>query len=326
MTQKNPFRIALLLYQGCMGTQVFGVAEVLRIGMDIGASLGEPKTPAFDIELIGLSGRQVNIAGGISVAARRPTGAYDLLIVPGLEISRHVDWDAKLAPLSREIAFIRKSFAAGTTVASACVGAFLLGEAGLLNGRRVTTAWLFTHILASRYPAAQLRPESVLLEDGAVMTTGAVSSVFDLALYLVKRALGAEVATATARVVLLREQRASQAPYVDTTLFGKSWPTFSQNLAQWFGARLTERYDLARVALAFHVSASTLLRRVKAETGDSPLTLLQKARVNKAKQLLTSTPWSIARITEEVGYSDVTTFSRLFLRHVGETPARHRRH
>jgi transcriptional regulator GlxA family with amidase domain len=272
-----------------------------------------------------MGGRTVHIAGGIPVGAEAAAGRYDLLIVPGLEITRHVNWTQKLGPLSREVAFIRKTFAAGTPVASACVGAFLLGEAGLLNGRTATTAWLFAPELAKRYPMVKLQADAVLLEDGAVITTGAVSSAFDLAIHLAKRYLGAEVAAATARVALLPGQRASQAPFVDRQLMGQNLPSFSHNLAQWFQQRLTDDYDLQRVAQAFHVSASTLMRRTKAETGKSPLTLLQHARVDKAKQLLLSTTWGIEHITEQVGYSDPTTFSRLFSRVVGETPARFRR-
>jgi transcriptional regulator GlxA family with amidase domain len=273
-----------------------------------------------------VGGRTVTVAGGFAVGVQRPQGVYDLLIVPGLEISRLDEWDIKLAALARELAFIRKSFAAGTPVAAVCVGTFLLGEAGLLAGRKATTAWLCAADLASRYPAATLSADAVLVEDGAVITTGAVSSAFDLAIHLVKKTLGAEVATATARLALLSQPRASQAPFVDSTLLGQtSLPSFAQGVAQWLGARLTETYDLERLAQAFHVSTRTLLRRVKTQSGNSPLALLQQARVDKAKQLLSDSALSIAQITEAVGYADVPTFSRLFANHVGETPARYRR-
>ncbi len=321
-------RIGILAYDGCMGTQLFGIAEVLRIAHDLAQRAGPQRPINLQVQTVGVghrAGRVVRIAGGMSVAVQRPRGRYDLLIVPGLEITRNVDWDAKLAPLSGEVAFIRKTFAAGTAVASVCIGAFLLGEAGLLNGRRVTTAWLFAQDLARRYPAVRLQPDALVLEDGAVTTTGAVSSAFDLAFHLIKRLWGAELANATARVCVLPSQRASQAPFVDSTLVPRSLPSFSEQLAQWFGQRIAEEYELAQVARAFHVSPSTLMRRVKSETGLSPLSLLQQLRVDKAKQLLCGTNWSIARITEAVGYDDVVRFSRLFARWVGETPARYRR-
>lgn len=317
-------RIAVLAYDGCMPTQLFGISDVMRIAGDMDLAHGSKRGLRLDVEMVGLSARKVVLAGGLAVQVGRPVGHYDLLIVPGLETRPREDWTAKLAPLGREVEFIRSSFARGTTVASVCVGAFLLGEAGLLNGRKVTTAWMFAADLASRFPAALMQSEAILLDDGAVITTAAVSSAFDLVIYLVKRHLGADVATATAAVTLFPGQRESQSPYVDSQLLKLELPTFSQNLRQWFEARLTDGYDLERVALAFHISGRTLMRRVRAETGKSPLTLLQEARVDKSKQLLKSTNWSIARIVEAVGYSDVVSFTRLFSRLIGETPTKYR--
>lgn len=323
--RQRPMRVAVLAYAGCMGTQVFGLSEVLRLGADICRTQGARTALPFDIQVVGLHGRWVSIAGGNAIATQRPVGRFDLLIVPGLEISRQVDWDTALAPLKRELAFIRKTFAAGTAVASVCVGSFLLAEAGLLDGRKATTAWLFAPALAQRYPTVAVDAAAVLLEDAGVTTTGAVSSAFDLAIHLVKRRLGAAVATATARVSLLPDQRMSQSPFVDARMLQPDLPPFAQQVAQWLDARLAKPFQLARMAQAFCVSSSTLMRRVKTETGHTPLALLQKTRVEKAKQLLHTTSWSLARITEAVGYTDIASFSRLFTRWVGESPARYRR-
>jgi transcriptional regulator GlxA family with amidase domain len=318
-------RIALLAYRACMGTQLFGIADVLRIASQIDALRHGSPRMRFDVQLVAAAGTSVAVSGGLLLPARRPRGRYDLLIVPGLLAEQDTAWSTTLAPLAAELAFIRKDFARGTPVASVCVGAFLLAEAGLLDGRQATTSWLFASEFAARYPAAQVQADAMLLEDGGVITTAAVTSAFDLALHLVKRHLGAAVASATARATLLPSVRTSQAPYVDHALASPPLPTFSGRLRDWFKARLAEPYDLERVANAFHVSPRTLMRRVKAETGVSPLTLLQHARVDKARQLLASTRWSVGRITEEVGYSDAATFARLFARRVGEPPSAYRR-
>ncbi|MBA3594464.1 MAG: helix-turn-helix domain-containing protein [Pseudomonadota bacterium] len=327
--KKKPLRIAILAYEACMGTEIFGLVDVLLIASHLAGHMekapGVSTPQPFDVQVVGMAGRTVTVAGGVAVGVKQPRRVFDLLVVPGPEVSRQGAWDARLAPLSRELAFIKKSFARGTPVASVCAGTFLLGEAGLLADRKVTTAWIFAKDLAQRYPAAKVDAEAVLVEDGAVTTTGAVTSVFDLAIHIVKRTLGARVATATARVALLQNPRLSQAPYVDAALVPSDMPSFSQSVAQWLGQRLSETYNLERLAQAFHVSARTLLRRTKAETGHTPLALLQTARVEKAKQLLTGTTWSVARITEKIGYTDVATFSRLFAGRVGETPARYRR-
>jgi len=317
-------RIAVLAYTGCMPTQLFGVADVLRIAADIDRAMGAKRGVSLDVELVGLPGRKVTVAGGLALQLKRPTGHYDLLVVPGLETRRPPDWPQALASLSAEQRFIGQRFARGATVASICTGAFVLGEAGLLDGRNVTTAWLFAADLAARYPQARVNADAILLQDGAVITTAAVSSAFDLAIHLVKLYLGAEVATATAAVTLLSAPRASQSPYVDSALLEPERPTFAGNLMQWFESRLTEAYDLHRVAEAFHVSGRTLIRRIKAETGKSPLALLQQARVEQAKRLLRGCDWPIVRVVEAVGYADVVSFSRLFARCVGETPAKYR--
>jgi transcriptional regulator GlxA family with amidase domain len=325
MKTKPKLRIALLAYEGCMGLEIFGVADILLVANLVAQGMGKSSADAFEVEVIGLRGSLVKMAGGFELNAKRPRGMFDMLIVPGLEVSQSTQWDAKLKRLESELAYIRKSFARGTSVASVCVGTFLLAHAGLLEDRQATTAWIMTQDLAQRYPHIQVRRDAVLVEDGAITTTGAISSSFDLALHLIKRTLGADVASATARIALLPKPRASQGPYVDTRLIEHAHPSFSKSVAQWLEQRLKEPYDLNRLAQAFHISPRTLMRRVKTETGHSPLTLLQKARVSQAKYFLNTTAWSISKIVEFVGYTDIATFTRLFVREVGETPARYRR-
>ena len=324
MTPSKPFRIALLAYDGCMGLEIFGIADVLLVANHVARAMGKAVATPLEVRVVSLQGRMVRAAGGIALGTQRPRGTVDLLIVPGLEVIQGTQWPAKLACLQPEVAYIRKSFARGTHVASVCVGSFLLGEAGLLEDRHVTTAWIMADDLARRYPLARVNPHAVVLEDGAVTTTGAISSTFDLALHLVRRTLGADVASATARIALLPKPRASQAPYVDAELIAPRLPSFSTSVTQWLVQRITEPYNLRRLAQAFHVSPRTLMRRIKAETACSPLGLLQQARVVKARQLLSTTSWSIQKIVESVGYADLPTFSRLFVRQVGETPARYR--
>lgn len=330
---KHPFRIAILAYRSCMGTEIFAIADVLLIATHManamGKTMGKAAQAPFVVQVVGLLGKSVDVAGGIAVGTKRPRGVYDLLIVPGLEVSQRGQSAARIKPLQHELTFIQKTFARGTPVASVCVGSFLLAEAGLLHGRKATTAWLFAKELASSYPTVQVRQDAVLIEDGAVTTTGAVSSAFDLAIHIVKRQLGAQVATATARVALLQNPRSSQLPYVDEALVARNTESmresFSHHVKQWLSQRLAAPYDLEGLARAFNISSRTLLRRMKAETGQSPLTLLQHLRVDSARNLLSTTTHSVARITEDVGYSDVATFSRLFARQMGETPAKYRR-
>lgn len=228
-----------------------------------------------------------------------------------------------MSALALEIAYLAKAFARGTPVAAVCVGAFLLGDAGLLDGRRATTSWLFAPDLARRFPAAVVDPAAMLVEDGGVVTTGSFSAAVDLAMHLVRQSASAKVQRAVARMGLLDDRWASQAPFIDTRMLARPEGAFAASVHAWLGQRLAEPYNHKQLAAALYVSDRTLLRRVKQETGQTPLAYLQQARVGKA--LLESTSLSVAQVTERVGYADVATFCALFKRNVGQSPAEYRR-
>lgn len=322
-------RIAVLAYDGCMGMEVFGLCDTLLVANRVAQALDEHDragVPLFEVALISVAGADVIAAGGLRIGTRRAARkAPDLLVVPGMELSARANCLQPLTRLAPEVAFIARAFAKGTPVAAVCVGAFLLGQAGLLDGRRATTSWLFAAELAQRFPGADVQPSALLVEDGGVTTTGSLSATFDLAMALVRKAASAKVSRAVARLALLDERRASQAPYIDSRMLAAPSGTFGASVAAWMEQRLAQPYDLTSMAAAFHVSARTLLRRFKAETGASPLSHLQQARIGKAKLLLESSRHSVAQVTERVGYGDVATFGTLFKRIVGQSPAEYRR-
>jgi transcriptional regulator GlxA family with amidase domain len=317
--------IALLAYPGCMGTQLFALSDFLLIASHVAAALEPGRRPPLNVRLVAARAGGVPLAGGTVLQLPALRGRPDVLVVPGMEVTRLGQWDQKLSPLSAEVALIRRRHEAGVQIASMCVGGFLLAEAGLLDGRRAATAWVFEREFAARYPQVRLQRGAMLARDREFTTTGAVSSVFELARRLAQDHYGAKVAAATARLALVSGRRSSQLPYVDTALLPGDPQTLAGQVQRWLAARLHQRYDLATLAAAFHVSARTLLRRYREQAGGTPLSWLQQARVQKARHWLESSRKSLAQIVEDVGYEDVATFSRLFLRHVGETPASYRR-
>lgn len=320
-------RIAVLAFDGCMGMEVFGLCDTLLVANRVAQALGgAPAAPLFEVAVISLSGDDVRAAGGLRIGTRRaPRKQPDLLVIPGMELSDRASCLQPLTHLAPEVAYIRRAFARGTPVAAVCVGAFILGEAGLLDGRRATTSWLFAADLAQRFPKADVDCAALLVDDGGVATTGSFSATFDLAMHLIRQRASPKVQRAVARMALLDERRASQAPYIDSRMLARPTGTFAASVAAWLGQRLAEPYNLAVLAGAFHVSERTLLRRFKQETGVSPLAHLQQARVDRAKLLLESTSDGVAQVTGQVGYGDVATFGTLFKRLVGHSPAEYRR-
>lgn len=321
----RPVDIALLAYAGCMGAEVFSVADMLLIANRLAVSLEPSQAEPFSVQVVSVAGGAVALAGGFAIATRRLRGQPALLVVPGLELGGFGQWDTKLSLLAREIALIRRHAARGTSLASVCIGSFLLAEAGALESRKATTAWPFATEFAARYPGVKLNASAVLLQDGRVTTTGAVSSAFDLGVHLVSKYANERLSRAAARFALVGAGRITQLPYVDKALVPMSKHPFTEQVNRLLLAGMGQGYDLKALAATLNVSPRTLLRRYAAEAGMTPLTWLQRARVEKAKQLLEKTRLGLGQIVVAVGYQDVPTFSRLFVREVQETPAQYRR-
>lgn len=314
-------RIGVLAYPGCLGSEVFGVIDLLTIAGHV-ARAARPASPTFDTRVVSPR-RKVLATGGVAIGAG-PVREVDVLVVPGFELSPALDLDARLAGLRPEIETLRSHARRGGAVVSICVGAFLLGESGLLHDRRATTSWLFADRLADRFPQVRLCSDELVVSDAGVSTTAGFSAMYDFALDLVERYCGAETARRTAKIALVDAGRASQAPYVDHELLPAVGDTFAAGVQRWLDQHLRQPYHLGRLARRFRVSTRTLLRRYKAETGETPLAYLQRARVDRARHLLEVTDLSQGQLLGQVGYTDPGSFARLFVRHVGIAPSAYR--
>lgn len=320
-----PAHVGVLAYHGCLGTEVFGIVDMLLFANRIAAATGVAREDLFRVTVAAREASEVVTAGGVALRATSWHEHFDVLVVPGFEVRspRHVD--RALEQWRPEIAYIASAAAAGVPVASVCVGAFLLGEAGLLDGRRATTSWLFAGQLQRRYGLATVDADLMIASDGAVTTTAAFSAVHDLALRIIQAHAGDDLTRHVARLSLVADNRNSQAPYVDGALLESGAGTLAQPAKRWLVKRLAQPYDLAALARAFHVSTRTMLRRFASETGQSPLDYLQQARVDAAKRLLESPDHTVASAMRHVGYTDPASFRRLFTARAGMTPAAYRR-
>ncbi|MFF5504773.1 GlxA family transcriptional regulator [Streptomyces roseolus] len=317
----SPLRVSVLAHPGCFASEVYGVPDLLTMAAHVSAARGRTE-PSYETSVVSPR-RRVLAAGGarIDVAAVRPA---DVLIVPGFDLPPSLDPDAALAGLAPELAAIREAAASGTALVSICVGAYLLAEAGLLDGREATTSWLHADRFARRYPGVRIRADRLVVTDGGVTTTAAFSAMYDFALRFVRDHDGPGTARATARVALLDDTRSTQSPYVDTDLLPTAGRAFSATVMRHLDQNLAARYDLTGLAREFGVSTRTLLRRFGAETGRTPLAYLHTARVRRACHLLETTDRSVAAIAADVGYRDPGTFSAVFVRHTGRRPSVHR--
>jgi len=317
---RTALRVGVLAYPGCFASEVYGVTDVLSISNHVAAGTRRPEPP-FTVRV--MSPRRRVVADGGFPLGVGPVEPVDLCVVPGFPLVGDA-LDDRIAGLGPELALLASLGNQGAEVASICVGAFLLGAAGLLDGRRATTSWLLADDLAARFPGTTVCADQLVVSDRGVTTTAAFTAMFDLAVGLARSHAGEPVARLTARIALL-EERASQTPYVDPALLPAPGQSFAARVQRRLDQHLAEPYDLDRLAAAFHVSTRTLLRRFRAETGTTPLGHLQRTRIRRAQRLLETTDLALGQVCAQVGYADAATFGRLFRREVGLTPGQYRR-
>jgi transcriptional regulator GlxA family with amidase domain len=321
-TRSEPLRVGVLAYPGCFAAGTLALHDLLLVANRVAAAARQPQ-PFQPAIIVARPERRITAAGDVVITPTAATTTCDLLVVPGFDLVPEADIDAILTGMKPELRLIRRHSRSGSGLASACGGAFLLAEAGVLDGRRATTAWLFASAFAERYPAVRLEADRMLVTDGPVTTAAAFSASHDLAMQIIRRSTGEGIARRTARVTLIPDNRTSQAPYIDPTAHIAA-DEFAEDVRRWLAARLADPYHLDRLAAAFHVSTRTVLRRFTQACGQSPLEHLQDLRVAHAKHVL-ETGASVHQAMHAVGYSDPGTFRRLFAGRVGQTPAAYRR-
>jgi transcriptional regulator GlxA family with amidase domain len=312
--------VGVLAYPGCFASEVFGVLDLLTIGTQVAHT--HRQTPALRTIVVSPRHR-ITASGGVLVGVQ-PIQPVDVLVVPGFAFVPGEDIRTRLSTLTPEVRVVCSQVAAGRAVVSICVGAFILGAAGALDGRKATTAWLFAEDLRRQVPAARVVSDELVVTDSGVTTTAAFSAMYDFVLGLIERHHGPTVARRTARIALLDDTRTSQSPYVDERLLAPPGSSFARAVQRHIEGNLGLPYDLSRIAEHFHLSTRTFLRHYKAETGEAPLAHLRRARVRRAQHLLETTTWTLGDVQRTVGYRDSGAFTALFHRHTGLRPRDYR--
>jgi transcriptional regulator GlxA family with amidase domain len=241
----------------------------------------------------------------------------DLIAVPAARIRD--DYPEEL------LEALRRADARGATLLSVCSGAFVLGAAGLLDGRDCTTHWRFADALARRFPKARVNPDVLFVDDGNLISSAGTSAGIDASLHLVRRELGSAFANTIARNMVVPPQRdGGQRQYIERPISDCTDDTFSE-LIDDLAQRLDETHTVAGLASRVHMSTRSFSRRFVAETGVSPMQWLTRQRILHARLLLETTDLSIEEVAVRCGFASATLFRHHFDQEVGVPPTRYRR-
>ena len=211
-------------------------------------------------------------------------------------------------------------------VVSTCTGAFLLGEAGLLDGKRATTHWGYLRDLQARYPKAIVIDEGIHVRDGKVWTSAGLTAGIDLALALVEEHHGHAVAMAVARrMVLFLRRSGNQAQFSEPLRRQEKEPPKLHDLSAYVLDHLDDDLSVERIAASVGMSPRSLSRQCREHLGESPAELVRRLRLDEARRLLVETELPVKDITARTGLGDVSTLWRVFTQQLGVTPAEYRR-
>ncbi|MEO3768145.1 helix-turn-helix domain-containing protein [Streptomyces sp. B8F3] len=219
---------------------------------------------------------------------------------------------------------LRDAAAGGARIASLCTGAFVLAQAGLLDGRRATTHWGLADDLATRFPAVVVEPDRLFVEDGGIYTSAGAAAAIDLCLHLVGVDYGAAVANTVARLAVVPPVRpGGQSQFIETPLPPERGTSLAPTRA-WALERLDLPLTLADLARHAGTSVRTLTRRFRAETGLSPLQWLLQRRINRARELLETTGLPMDQVAEKSGLGSADSLRKHMATQVGVTPTAYR--
>jgi transcriptional regulator GlxA family with amidase domain len=263
----------------------------------------------------------VTSSAGVALATAplpRRDAALDTLLVaggPGVDAASGnpvlVDWLRRRASKARR-------------VASVCTGAFLLGAAGILDGRRATTHWKYCASLAQRYPAARVEPDPIFVRDGPIWSSAGVTAGIDLALALVEDDLGRDIALAVARYLVVFLKRPGGQAQFSTALALQAAEDRFGTLHRWINAHLGDELSLAVLADRAGMSERSFSRHYAEATGQTPARAIERLRVEAARRLLSEQRTPVKRIAQRCGFGSEETMRRSFLRLLGATPQAYR--
>jgi AraC family transcriptional activator FtrA len=286
---------------------------------------GHCGSPHYGFRLAGLMGGPVRSSAGFDVVASAGVEALDgadTVVVPGID-----DPAADPAALSRAAAAVAAAHRRGARVMSICTGAFVLAEAGLLDGRRATTHWNSVAELARRYPRVRVEPDVLYVDEGDVLTSAGVAAGLDLCLHVIRCDHGAALAAKLARRTVIAPHRdGGQRQYVPpVTGHAPVGTSGTEPARRWALEHLAQPIGVATLASQACMSPRTFARRFQSETGQTPGRWLSEQRTRTAQELLETTELPIEHVAVRSGFGSPATLRAHFARVLGVTPTSYRR-
>lgn len=298
--------VAVVVHPGFQLLDVAGPSAAFEMAMRF-------RPESYELKLVAPGGGQVDSSSGVTLSTRPLRHhSLDTILVAGGEIVRSATAAASI------VTWLRRAKA--RRIASVCSGAFLLAEAGWLDGRRATTHWGSTAHFRRLYPRVKLEPDRIFVRDGEIWTSAGITAGIDLALALVEDDLGSDIARQTAQELVVHQRRpGGQSQFSGLVETGGRTGRFA-GLVDWMRAHLVEALTVERLAEQAAMSPRHFARAFTLDTGTTPAKAVERFRLEMARAALESSHASLEQIAESAGFGDLGRMRRAFVRAFGVPP------
>jgi transcriptional regulator GlxA family with amidase domain len=318
MTTDQTRTIGVLLYDGCMATDAVGPFDIFANAWRVRS---EALPRPYRVLAVGIEAGPVRSDAGMAltadVALRDVLDELDTLILPGSDAPGR---EALLAHPDA-LPLLRRAARDCRRLASVCSGAFLLADAGLLEGRQAVTHWMFCEALRATHPGVRVTPDAIYVRDGAIWTSAGVTAGMDLSLAMVEEDLGRPTALALARMfVLFLKRPGGQSQFSGELVAQCATPGRLANLLDWMADNLAEPLTVAQLADRAGMSDRNFTRHFVEAVGVPPAKYVERLRVQRARRLLEEADARLDEVAAAAGFTDAGRMRRAFARVLGQSP------
>ncbi len=315
-------KVAILSFEGVVQSSVFGPYDILSRTNGMIKQFDPENRFRFEVEILSTDENQP--AGFVQGMKRWEdrSKCYDLIIIPAMDF----EYIGKVMAKENDLVkWIKGQYEKGAEVASICMGAFLLAQTGLLNGKMATTHWLGRDLFLQLFPQITLVDDKIITDQERIYTSGGAFSFTSQIIYLIEKFVSKDIATIATRVFMIHLHDSVQRVYSIFTLQKDHADDSIKKIQEKIESNFHQSLSVERLAMEANMSVRNFIRRFKKAVGNSPLEYIQRVRIEAAKKYLIEQHESVERVCLSVGYDDLSAFRKIFKRLTGTTPSAYRK-
>ncbi len=320
----KPFKVIILGFDGVLGSVLAGALDLFSFtGVSWQRFSNEAVEPRFNVQIASLGGADIRCSNRLIMQAHcdiQDVMECDLLLIPtiGDSIDKVLSQNNELIPHLQRLANTKAD------IASNCSGAFFLAEAGLLDGLTATTHWGYAGKFKADFPLVDLQENQFVTQSksqsGTIFCAAGGSAFYDLGLLLIERYCGREISTQVAKTQIIDSKRGNQNSYTNVTLHKPHADQLVKKVQEFIEENFRQSILVSNLAAMVNITPRTLNRRFQSAVAMRPIEYIQAVRIEQAKRLLELGNVTIKSLAEQVGYDDISSFTRLFKRATELTP------